>query len=432
MEQYDYANGLIDYLSKAPEPYSSIAFWKDRLLQAGAEELNERERWDLKPNSLYYFVKDGTQLAAFRTGTAPLAENGFRIAGAHHDAPGFHIKPAASAVENGFERLVIEPYGGLNLHSWFDRPLGVAGRLCLKTENGIEAKNILIRDPILIIPSPAVHIKRDIDEKKPSVASEVIPIFALNDGKATFLSDLAERTGYGEEDILSFELYPFEAAAPCFVGRKKEMISAGHLDDASMVYCSLTALLETKDSPYCCVAFAFDHEEIGSSSTRGAKSNSVLMTLERICEKFQLTTEEKYMAYGNSLLFSADMAHATHPAYLGSADSYHKIYLNKGPVLKEAYYQSYSTSSRGSAIFKALCRENNIPYQVFVNHGDSRGGGTIGPILASASGITSVDIGNPMLSMHSVRELGGSEDVGHMINLFSALFSADLTGMIVE
>lgn len=422
----------MDYLDHAPTPFQSIELMTEFLKKNGGMELEESKPWQLKKGGLYYYVKDGSQMVAFRMGTKSPAEEGFRFTGAHHDYPGFRIKPVPSACENGFERLVIEPYGGLIVRGWYDKPLAVAGRLCVRCESGIRAVNVNIHEPLLIIPSLAIHMNREVNDNpgKINLQTEVSPIFCQTDGKeSTFLAYVAERAGVEEKDILSFELLAYDYQPGCFVGARQEMMSTPRLDDASMVHASFHALVEA-ETEYCCIAMAYDHEEIGSNSDRGARSNSLMMTIDRICAALGLSVEEKYCALAKSVMFSADMAHATHPSYVGKADPYHKLYLNKGPVLKTAHSQSYATSSRGSAIFRWLCEEKGIPYQVFANHSDVKGGGTIGPIIASAHGVTTVDIGNPMLSMHAVRELGGSDDPYYMQQLFRALFEADLSHLM--
>ena len=427
MEKKQYAKSLLEFLNKAPTPFQSIELLKEMLGKKGAVELSENGVWNLEKSGLYYYVKDGSQLVAFRMGTEDVAETGFRMSGAHHDYPGFRIKPAMSEIGGGFERITVEPYGGMITRGWFDRPLSVAGRLCVRDGKGIKAVNINIHEPLLIIPSLAIHLNREVNENaKLSMQTDVLPFFCQNDGgEKKFADYIAKKAGVKKEDILSFDLTVYEYQDGCFVGPDEDFISTARLDDASMVHASFTALLEA-ETPYTCIAVAYDHEEIGSTSTRGAKSNSLMMTVDRICEKLGLSIEDKYRALAQSVMFSADMAHATHPAYVSKADPNHKLYLNKGPVLKTAQYQSYATSSRGSAIFVWLCENNGIPYQVFTNHSDMRGGGTIDPMIASANGVTTVDIGNPMISMHAIRELAGTDDQYYMTKLFKALFEADL------
>ena len=432
----EYAQRLMAHLDASPTPFQSVIALKKMLQAAGAVELQERQPWHLQQKQLYYFVKDGTQLVAFRLGSRELAANGFRIGAAHHDSPALKIKPVGTIIEQNVERLMIEIYGGPIIRGWFDRPLGLAGRLCVRTKTGIDSVSVHIAKPIFIIPSAAIHLVRDVNENaKVSAQTELCPFFGLNEGKEKqFMTWLAEASGVKAEDILSFELQPIDIQPACFVGQKEEWISAPHLDDVAMVHAAFSGLLEAvaADSEQNIMAAAYDHEEIGSNSTRGARSNSLMMAIDRICEKLNLSVEDKYRAMSASLLFSADMAHAVHPGYAAKSDLNHPVYMNKGPVLKLANFQAYATSSRGTAIFKWLCAENQIPYQILVNHSDTRGGGTIGPIMAAAYGATTVDIGNPMLSMHSVRELSGTDDQYAMTKLFKALFEADIAALLCE
>ncbi|NLN83770.1 MAG: M18 family aminopeptidase, partial [Firmicutes bacterium] len=411
MNKREQAKKLLEFLDASPTPFQSVAKLKEMLNQAGAIELEEREAWQIEKKKLYYYVKDGTQVLAFWLGNSDLAGKGYRIAAAHHDSPALKIKPVGTVIDHGVERVMIELYGGPIIRGWFDRPLGLAGRILVKEGAGIASVPIMIKEPEMIIPSPAIHMLRDINENaKVNAQTELCPFFGMASGKEKqFFNWLAEQAGVQAEDILSFELSPFELQPGSLVGINQEWISAPHLDDVAMVHASFTALLQAVEanSEENIIAVAFDHEEIGSNSTRGARGNSLLMALERIGEKFGLNLEDTYRSLSNSLVFSADMAHGVHPGYANKSDLNHPVYMNKGPVLKLAYYQSYATSSRGTAIFKHLCQQNDIPYQILVNRSDARGGGTIGPILASSLGATTVDIGNPMLAMHSVRELGG-------------------------
>jgi aspartyl aminopeptidase len=249
----------------------------------------------------------------------------------------------------------------------------------------------------------------------------MLPFFNQNDsGEVRFTQYLAKQLKCKKEDIVSFELAPYEYAQGCFVGENDEFISVHSLDDASLAYCLIRGICESKDG--CDIACVFDHEEIGSNSERGAKSNTLAMVIDRICENLGYGFDEKYRALAKTFAFSADMAHATHPSYAYKSDPNLIVKLNKGPVLKLASRQSYATSSKGSAYFINLCENNEIPYQIFNNRSDVGGGGTIGPIISSALGVVCIDIGNPQLSMHSVRELGGVDDVYNMVKLFSVFF----------
>ena len=420
-----YAQNLLDFLNNAPTAFQSNDELAKMLDQAGAIQLDEGNAWDIEKGKSYYFTKEGTQCAAFRICGDP-RETGFRIAAAHQDMPGFRIKTVSSKIDLGIERMTLEGYGGAIVHGWLDRPLGLAGRVFVKDENGeAKAVNVNIKKPLLIIPSAAAHIVRGVnDGAKFNIQTEMLPFFAQNsEGKPKFLSYLADFMGVKASDILSFELAPYEVFGGCFVGANEEFISVAGLDDASMSYSIMAGFIEAKDE--CTVsdiAVAFDHEEVGSNSNRGARCNTIMQIIDRICEKLGYGAEDKYRALAKTIVFSADMAHATHPSYLANHEMNLPVYLNKGPVLKLAYTQSYATSSRGTAIFKLLCEKNDIPYQIFNNRSDVKGGGTIGPIISSEYGVLTVDIGNPSLSMHAVRELGGTDDCYYMTKLFRALF----------
>lgn len=420
-----YAKDLLKFLSNAPTAFQATDELSAMLDAAGAVKLDEGDVWQIEKGKSYYFTKEGTQCAAFRICGDP-RETGFRIGAAHQDSPGFRIKTVPSKIDCGIERLTLESYGGLIIHGWLDRPLALAGRVFVKDENG-EAKpvNVNIKKPLLILPSAAIHVVRDVNENgKFNVQTELLPFFAQNkDGKPKFLSYLAKYMGVAEKDILSFELAPYEALDGCFVGANEEFISVARLDDAAMSHDMMAGFIEGEEScAGCDIAVAFDHEEIGSNSNRGAKSNTIMQIIDRICEKLGYTAEDKYRALAKTVVFSADMAHATHPSYQAKHEMALPVYLNGGPVLKLANTQSYATSPRGTAFFKLLCEKNEIPYQIFNNRSDARGGGTIGPGISADYGVMTVDIGNPMLSMHAVRELGGTDDSYYMTKLYAAFF----------
>jgi len=420
----NYAEKLLAYLDNAPTAFQSVEELEKMLVAAGAAELFENAEWQLEKGKLYYMKKAGTQIAAFRIGGEP-KETGFRIGAAHHDAPGFRVKTVPSSVDTGYERLLLEQYGGTLVHGWVDRPLALAGCVYVKDEeNGFRAVNINMKKPVLLIPSAAPHVKRgQNDGASFSVQNEMRPFFAAcPDGKTTFTKYLAEYIGVAEGDILSYELAPYDASPACFTGVNEEFISVPRLDDCAMAHAIVTGMCEMGESEANSIALIFDHEEIGSNSDRGAKCNTLMQLVDRICEKLGYSTEDKYRALAGSMLFSADQAHATHPSYLGLQDPQLKVKLGGGPVLKLNYKQSYSTSARGTAFFRSLCEKENIPYQMFNNNSDTGGGGTIGPILSANYGVCSVDIGNPVIAMHAVREFGGTADGYYMEKLFEAFF----------
>jgi len=419
-----YANDLLKFLNNAPTPFQSVDELEKMLAAAGAEKLDEGDEWNVERGKLYYMTKRGTQIAAFKIGGEP-KDIGFRIGAAHEDSPGFRIKSVPSKVDFGIERISVELYGGLIVHGWLDRPLAFAGRVMVKDKKGnAKAVNINVKRPVLIIPSAAIHVERGVnDGAKFNPQTQLCPFFAQSgDGKTHFVEFIAKEAGCAPEDVLSFELAPYEAYPGCFVGENEEFMSVARLDDAAMSHAVIKGVIEAKDAPSCDIAVAFDHEECGSNSDRGARSNTIEQIIDRVCEKLGYGTEEKYRALSRSVVFSADMAHAAHPAYLDKAEPTMPVYLNKGPVLKIATGQSYASSAESTAFFKLLCEKNDIPYQVFNNRSDVRGGGTIGPMISATYGVMTIDLGNPMLSMHAVRELGGVDDAYYMTKLFRVFY----------
>ena len=423
----DQIQSLLDYLNAAPECYQSVRWWRCRLEEAGAVQLRPGDAWALEPGRLYYAIVDGTQLTAFRMGTEDPVQSGLRIMAAHHDSPGFKLKPAMAAFSQGMESATVEPYGGLILRGWFDRPLGLAGRVCVNRDNRIESVDICLKEPLMIIPSLAIHQGRDVnDTAVVSRQHDMRPITGQQAG--ALAARIAEAVCAEPEQILSVDLTLFDIMPACTLGVNREFISASGLDDRAMAHAAMTALLSTA-SPYTAICALFDHEEIGSQSDRGMRGQGLIQVVDRICHALGKNEEEKRRMLSRSAALSADMAHATHPVHGEKADADHRVQINAGPVLKVASSQSYATSPLGSALFRQVCRQAQVPCQWYVNHNDVRGGGTIGGMLASQLGVVTADIGNPMLGMHSVRELAGCQDHEAMIGVFSAFIMTDLEAM---
>ncbi len=416
--------GLFDYIDKAPTPYHSAAYLAEMLDEVGAVRLSEQDAWgDILPGIIYYFIRNDSTLVAFRLGDEAPCETGWRITAAHHDAPGFQIKPAGSTLRDGYETLCVEPYGGLVAPSWLDRPLAVAGRIYTKSgySDGVAGTNINIRKPLLAIPSLAPHLRKDKnDAGELNLQTKCLPLLAQSTEQGpSFRSMIAQEAALDESDILSYDLRLYDATPACKTGLSGEFISAPRLDDYAMVYGIFRGLIDAADGSRAnTIAIAFDHEECGSQTDRGAKSDLLGTVLDRIAEKLDYSVEDRARALANSVLISADMAHATHPAYPEAADADHPVYLNQGLVLKENAGQAYISSPKAAAFFKKLCDDHQIPYQVFAKRNDLRGGSTLGPMLAARYGTLALDVGTPILAMHAIRELGGTLDVHYAIDFF--------------
>jgi len=416
-------DGFIEYIDRCHTPYHSATYFSELLEQAGACRLYEEQEWDIEPDQIYYVVRNGTLLSVFRVSSESMPlENGFRIAAAHHDVPGFRVKPAVSTVDGGYERLTLEPYGGLIHHGWLDRPLSCAGRIYYNSAIGTDFVDFDLQKPVAVIPSAAIHMVSDVnDGAKFDLQTEIRPFVGQpEEGCGEFLRYVADDAGVDAADILSFDMMLYDAAPAEYVGINEEFISSSGLDDCELAYTLISAITSSELADNSFAVFIYDHEECGSASDRGAQSNMLPDLLERVCRKFGYNKEEFSRIMAKSVIFSADMAHATHPSYMNKSDPNTIVSLNKGPVVKINSNQSYATSVAGSAFFKKMCKENGIPYQEYVNRSTSRGGRTIGPMLSAMGGAMTVDIGNPMLAMHSVREFGGTEDIYQMRKLFKA------------
>ncbi|MBD7915077.1 M18 family aminopeptidase [Clostridium sp. Sa3CUN1] len=423
---------LIDFLYKSPTAYNSVKTIKERLDLNGFSEVKESEKWNLQKEGKYYVIKNDSALIAFTVGNGDVEEDGFKLIGAHTDAPGFRIKANPEMVSEGkYLKLNTEVYGGPLLYTWFDRPLGIAGKVTLKGESTLkpEVKIVNINKPLLIIPSVAIHMNRSVNEGFAiNKQKDTLPLLSLINDKfeknGYLVKVLAEELKVEASDILGFDLGLYEIEKGGIIGLNEEFISAGRLDDMWMVYTGIQALIESKVNKSTKVMVCIDNEEIGSLTAQGANSALLLNILERITLALGKDREGLHRALSNSLMISADLAHAVHPNAEEKHDPTNRPVLGNGPVLKTAASGSYSTDSYNAAIFEGLCKAANVPYQKFFNRSDVRGGTTIGPITTSLLTIPVMDMGAPLLSMHSIRELATVKDNYYTIKLFTEFFNA--------
>ena len=422
---------LIDFLYDSPTAYHSVKTIKETLDSNGFNEVKENEKWNLKENGKYYVIKNDSALIAFVIGNDDIEENGFKLIGAHTDAPGFRIKANPEMVSEGtYLKLNTEVYGGPILYTWFDRPLGIAGKVTLKGDSPLkpEVRLVNINKPILIIPSLAIHMKRDVNEGfAVNKQKDTLPLLSLINEKFEkenyLIKLLASELNVNEEDILGFDLGLHEVEKGAIIGLNEELISAGRLDDMWMVFTGIKALINSKETKSTKVMVCIDNEEIGSLTAQGANSALLLNVLERITLALGKDREGLHRALSNSLMISADLAHAVHPNAGEKHDPTNRPVLGQGPVLKTAASGSYSTDSYNAAIFEGLCKSANVPYQKFYNRSDVRGGTTIGPITSSLLTIPVMDMGAPLLSMHSIRELASVKDNEYTIKLFTEFYN---------
>lgn len=415
--QQKFSEGLLQYLNDSPTACHAVENAADILRKNGFQELKETEEWSLEQGGRYFVTKNQTCIIAFTVGNGSLAEKGFRIIGAHTDSPGLKIKSGACTVTpDGYVKVNVEIYGGVILSTWFDRPLALAGRVIVREGKVLKEKLVRIDKPVLMIPNLCIHFHRNVNDNCTyNKQTEMLPLLSMKEedvDKGDYLLDLLEvETGIDKENILDYELFLYEYQKGIFTGRKEEFLSASRIDDLAMVYAGLAALTESNDkgNPYRVLA-AFDNEEVGSTSAQGAKSGFLLHILNRICRNLGLTEDGYFRAIANSTSISADTAHAVHPNYSDKHDPECRPVLGGGPVIKYSASQKYSTTALTAAYFMEACEKAGVPCQKFVNRNDIAGGSTIGPAISSLTTIPTVDIGIPILAMHSIREFGAVAD----------------------
>ncbi|MBN1043409.1 M18 family aminopeptidase [Clostridium botulinum] len=425
------AKDLLNFINNSKSAFHGAYEVKSILDKEGFVEIKECDKWNLQNGGKYYVMKNESAIIGFEIGSGDIAEEGFRLIGAHTDSPGFRIKPHAEmTVEDHYVKLNTEVYGGAILSTWFDRPLSIAGRVTLKGSNPLkpQVKLVDLNKPVLIIPSLAIHMNRTINEGyEYNKQKDTLPLLTMATDKLEkdgyLLKLIAESLNVKAKEIIDFDLFVYEYEKGCLFGMNEEFISAGRLDDLWMVYAGLVALLQSKSNKATKVLVALDNEEIGSLTSQGANSSLLENILERITLALGKDREDFKRSLSNSVMISADLAHALHPNYTEKHDPTSRPLVGKGPVIKIAASGSYSTDSYAAAIFKQVCKNADVPCQEFVNRSDVKGGTTIGPITASKLNIPVIDMGAPLLSMHSVRELASVKDNEYTIKAFTEFLS---------
>ncbi|HXV35723.1 MAG TPA: M18 family aminopeptidase [Myxococcota bacterium] len=428
---------LLGFIDRSPTPYHAVAESVDRLRAVGYRALGEDEVWELSPGDRRYLVRDEGSLVAFQVGDAAPAESGFRIIAAHTDSPNLRIKPAPDIAAHGYRQLGVEPYGGALLHSWLDRDLSLAGRVALRGDRAAQSRLIDFGRPLLRVANLAIHLQREIASEglKLNPQQHLAPILGLEPGpplRELLASELRarDRLEIAAADVLAFDLMAYDLQPSLVSGARGEFIHAPRLDNLASCHAAVTALVGAGSRPlppHACAIALYDHEEVGSRSARGAASPLLAGALERIATAFKGGQPQGLpRALSRSMLISADMAHAVHPNHAERHEPEHRPVIGRGPVIKTNANQSYASDPQTAAVFTALCERSGFAPQQFVSRSDIACGSTIGPITAARVGIRTVDVGNPMLSMHSCRELAGTADVAPMIAVLGSFFEADL------
>ncbi|KEY64841.1 hypothetical protein S7711_08849 [Stachybotrys chartarum IBT 7711] len=472
---------FVSFLNASPTPYHAVQNAAARLEQAGFTAIRERDSWAsaLRPGGKYYLTRNGSSIVAFAIGKKWRAGNPVAMIGAHTDSPCLRLKPVSKKTSVGYLQIGVETYGGGIWHSWFDRDLSIAGRVLVREGDVVKQKLVKVDKPLVRIPTLAIHLHRQ-SNFDPNKETELFPITGLVEAELNKSSDaepqpqtaedeedfkplkdmterhhpqvldvIASEAGVDPAAIVDFELVLYDTQKSVVGGINDEFVFSARLDNLGMTFCSIQALAASVAAPDALdddatirLTVCFDHEEIGSTSAQGAHSNllpSVLRRLSVLPGNRDAASDGSYEAVhhdggagddfttyeqtlSKSFLVSADMAHAVHPNYAGKYESSHQPAMNRGTVIKINANQRYATNSPGIVLLQECARAANVPLQLFVVRNDSPCGSTIGPGLAAALGVRTLDLGNPQLSMHSIRETGGSHDVEHAVKLFVTFF----------
>ena len=479
---------LLTFIDKSPNAYYAVSNFAKMLDDNDYKRLYEGEAWKLSEGEGYYVTRDDSSIIAFRIPESGEVQaeseecgySGFQIMASHSDSPSFKIKPNAGiTVENSYVKLNTEKYGGMIMSTWLDRPLSVAGRIVVRTEDGVETKLVNIDRDLCMIPSLAIHMERKTNDGYSwNAQKDMLPLFAQiniagNDGdyngadntdsdlnltadklqddslnktdmnelqdvalnkltadKNVLLGVIAQEAGVPEEDILDTDLFLYNRNKGTMYGADNEFIGSGRIDDLQCAYATMKGFVEaggddksTSSIPVCCV---FNNEEVGSSTKQGAASSFLEDVLKRINHAFGKDEEQIRQLYTNSFMVSADNAHAVHPNHTDKADPTNRPKLNEGIVIKYNANQKYTTDAVSGGIFRKVCELADVPVQTYVNRSDIAGGSTLGNIATTRVSVTAVDIGLPQLAMHSAYETAGAVDTVYLINAAKKFYSVSI------
>ncbi|KAJ3075629.1 hypothetical protein HDU98_003925 [Podochytrium sp. JEL0797] len=445
------ASDFVQFVRASPSPFHAVAEARKRLVGAGFKGISEKDAFDIKKGGKYFFTRNQSSLVAFVVGGEYKSGNGFSIIGAHTDSPCLKVKPISKKETAGYLKVGVETYGGGLWNTWFDRDLGIAGRVMVKGADGsLQHRLVRVDEAILRIPTLAIHLDRTVGTEgfKFNNETHLTPMLGLaakslngtpEDSKplkhhAALLDKLAAQMNIQAEEIGDFELCLYDTHPSTIGGINNEFIFSARLDNLMSSFCAIEALVKSVSEESNSVATdslirvvsLFDNEEVGSNTAFGADSDLLEVTLKRLSiatldgEEPGKTAFEQ--ALTRSFLISADMAHAVHCNYSEKHEDNHRPFMNQGIVIKQNANQRYATSSVTTAILREVAAKRNVPLQEFVVRNDSPCGSTIGPMLSAKLGLRTIDVGNPQLSMHSIRETCGVKDVQSAIDLFQSFF----------
>nr|WP_300314245.1 M18 family aminopeptidase [Halomonas sp.] len=418
---------LLDFLRCSPTPWHAARTMARRLEDAGYRCLEETQAWSLTPGDRFYVTRNDSSIIAVNLPKAPLET--LRMVGAHTDSPCLRLKTNAAKTSAGWLQLGVQVYGGALLAPWFDRDLGIAGRVHVRHADGrLEGVLINVAAPVAIIPSLAIHLDREANEGRAMNAqTQMAPVLLqhgdVGDFHRLLLEWLEAQHGLTDISVLDFELGFHDLQPPSVVGAGQELVASARLDNLLSCFIGLEAMLEA-DGSQGMVLVANDHEEVGSASACGAQGPFLADVLKRINSQVGEAGDEGYIRLiQSSRMISCDNAHALHPNFKDKHDAEHGPEINAGPVIKVNANQRYATNSATAAMFRDICEESGVPVQTFIIRADMACGSTIGPITATEVGVPTLDVGVPQWAMHSIRETAGTKDIEYLIRALTTFFN---------
>ena len=415
-------NSMLHYIKKSPDCFHAVDTLAKLLNDAGFIRLNEGG-WNMEQGGKYYTVRNGSSLIAFRIPTQ--TPKAFMLTGSHSDSPCFRLRDHAE-LTGPYTRLSVERYGGMINASWLDRPLSIAGRVLAKQGSRIETRLVDLEKDTVLIPNVAIHLNREVNNAaKYDPARDLVPLYGGPDAKGAFRAEIAAKAGCSPEEILATDLFVYNNQNGVIWGPEGEFVSAPRLDDLACVYTCAQGFLMAKETAAIPVLGVFDNEEIGSGTKQGAESMFLPDTLWAICEGLGLTQTDYRRMLTQSMMLSCDNGHGLHPNHPELADPKEAPVLNGGVVIKHS--PRYATDGLSAAVFAEICSRAKVPVQHYSNRPDQMGGSTLGNIVNTKVGVSTVDIGLAQLAMHSCFETAGSKDVDALIRAVAAFYGTSLT-----
>lgn len=431
MDKYlEVSKRLIGFLDTNPSPFHVIAALGKMYENAGFKRLSEKERFEVKKGGNYYVTRNNSSIIAFKIPKKDF--KGFNITAAHSDSPAFKIKANAEiTAEKNFVKLNVEKYGGMLMAPWFDRPLGIAGRVMVKKGTKIEENLLHIDRDIIMIPNLAIHMNREAnDGYKYNAQTDTQPIFAELGSDVTLYDIIAKELDISKDAILDTDLFLTNRVKGTVWGANNEFIAVGRMDDLQCVFAGAESIIEAKNKNNIAVHCVFDNEEVGSGTKQGAASTFLKDVLTRVNKALGGDEESYLQAVARSFMVSADNAHSVHPNYIEKADPCNRPVVNKGVVIKYNANQKYTTDAVSGAVFRDICSEAEVPVQTFTNRSDVAGGSTLGNISNAQVSLNAVDIGIAQWAMHSPYESGGVKDTYYLEAAMKKFFETDISEKI--